>query len=245
MTNDPLLEIQTNGYCVLRRHFSQELIGACREGFWPILLDYLDTHRESPNRGPHRHFLPMPFTPPCFAPEFFFDNDVLRIVRAAMDDRVVADQWGCDVPVRGSAHQSPHADYRRPLFHEKPDLALPTYMLVVSFALVRVTRDNGPIEIAPGTHLLPQNEALRAVEASEIAMQPISLETGDVLIRHPWVLHRGSPNSTDTPRALLSIRYVRPWYVDESREVSSLPQSVWESLTRDHQKMMRYPVSPD
>jgi hypothetical protein len=71
---------------VLERHFSQDLISACREGLWPILLDYLDTHRDAPNRGPHRHFLPMPFTPPCFAPEFFFDNEVLRIVRAAMDD---------------------------------------------------------------------------------------------------------------------------------------------------------------
>jgi len=245
MTNDPFLEIQENGYCVLERHFSQDLIRACREGFWPILLDYLDAQREAPNRGPHRHFLPMPFTPPCFAPEFFFDNEVLRIVRAAMDDRVVADQWGCDAPVRGSAYQSLHADYQRPLFHEKPDLAFPTYMLVVSFALVRVTLDNGPIEIAPGTHRLPRREALRAVEASEITMEPVPLETGDVLIRHPWALHRGSPNSTDTPRALLSIRYVRHWYADDSRDVRSIPRSVWASLTPDQQKLMRYPISPD
>ena len=38
MTNDPLLAIQKNGYCVLERHFSQDLINACREAFWPILL---------------------------------------------------------------------------------------------------------------------------------------------------------------------------------------------------------------
>lgn len=133
MINDSLLEIQENGYCLLKQHFSQDLISACKEAFWRILLDYLDNHREAPNRGPHRHFLPMPFTPPCFAPEFFFDNDVLSIVRAAMDDRVVADQWGCDAPVRGSSHQSPHVDYQRPLFPE-----LPTYMLIVSFGLVPV-----------------------------------------------------------------------------------------------------------
>jgi ectoine hydroxylase-related dioxygenase (phytanoyl-CoA dioxygenase family) len=245
MTNDPLLEIQKNGYCVLERHLSQDLIGACREVFWPILLEYLNAHREAANRGPHRHFLPMPFTPPCFAPEFFFDNEVLRIVRATMDDSVVADQWGCDAPVRGSAHQSPHADYQRPLFHENPDLALPTYMLVVSFALVRVTLDNGPIEIAPGTHRVPRKEALRAIEASEIAVEPVRLESGDVLIRHPWALHRGSPNSTDTPRPVLSIRYVRRWYADDSRDVSSIPRSVWASLTPDQQKLMRFPISPD
>jgi hypothetical protein len=67
------------------------------------LLDYLDNHREASNRGPHRQFLPMPLTPPCFAP-VFFDDEGLRIVRASMDDRVVTDQWGCDAPVRGSSH---------------------------------------------------------------------------------------------------------------------------------------------
>jgi hypothetical protein len=91
MTKDALLEIQGNGYCVLRQHFSRHWVNACREGFWPILLAYLETHRDTPNRGPHRHFLPMPFTAPCFLPEFFFDHDVLSIVRTAMDDRVVAD----------------------------------------------------------------------------------------------------------------------------------------------------------
>jgi ectoine hydroxylase-related dioxygenase (phytanoyl-CoA dioxygenase family) len=186
----------------------------------------------------------MPFMPPSFAPEFFFDNEVLSIVRAAMGDRVVADQWGCDAPVRGSEHQAPHADYQRPLFSENPDIELPIYMLVVSFGLVPVTVHNGPIEIAPGTHRLPRKEALRAVEASEIALEPVPLEIGDVLIRHPWALHRGSPNSTDTPRALLSIRYVRRWYADDSREVSSLPRAVWESLTPVQQGLMRYPIAP-
>jgi ectoine hydroxylase-related dioxygenase (phytanoyl-CoA dioxygenase family) len=159
-----------------------------------------------------------------------------------MDDRVVADQWGCDVPLRGSEHQLVHTDYQRPLFAESPELELPTYMLVVSFGLVPVTLDNGPIEIAPGTHRLRRNEAFRAVEASEIAMHPVPLEIGDVLIRHPWALHRGSPNRTDTPRALISIRYVRRWYADDSREVHSLPRAVWASLTPDQQSVMRFPL---
>jgi ectoine hydroxylase-related dioxygenase (phytanoyl-CoA dioxygenase family) len=154
----------------------------------------------------------------------------------------VADQWGCDTPVRGSSYQGPHVDYQTPLFAEIPDLELPIYMLSVSFGLVPVTRHNGPMEIAPGTHRLPRREALRAVEAAEIAMQPVPLEVGDVLIRHPWTLHRGSPNLTDTPRALVSIRYVRRWYADDSREVNSIPRGVWGSLTPDQQSMMRFPV---
>ncbi|MGH9719634.1 MAG: phytanoyl-CoA dioxygenase family protein [Bryobacteraceae bacterium] len=239
---DKIIEIQEKGYCILNGHFARPLIEACRDRFLPVLLGYLKTRCGESNRGAQRHFLPMPFDPPCFAPEFFFDNGVLNIVRAAMDDRVVADQWGCDVALRGSDYQGVHVDYQRPLFGEAPDLSLPPYMLVVSFGLVRVTTENGAIEIAPGTHRMPRKEAVRAVEASEIEMQPVSLEIGDVLIRHPWALHRGSPNKTGTPRALVSIRYVRRWYVDNSREVDFLPRAVWESLSPEQQSVMRFPI---
>jgi Phytanoyl-CoA dioxygenase (PhyH) len=238
----PIRDLEDKGYCVLRQHFVRPLIDACRDAFWPLLLRHLDAHRDAPNRGPQRHFLPMPFEPPCFCPEFFFDAAVLRIVRGVMDDRVVADQWGCDVCLRGSAYQDPHADYQRPLFAEVPDLELPVYMLVVSFGLGPIALENGPIEIAPGTHRLPRKEAMRAVETTDIAMQPVPLDIGDVLIRHPWALHRGSPNRTDLPRALATIRYVRRWYADSSREVNPIPGAVWESLSEEQRSVVRFPL---
>ncbi len=184
----------------------------------------------------------MPFVPPCFAPEFFFDAGVLNIVRGAMDDRVVADQWGCDVALKGSTHQAFHADYQRPLFSEAPDMPLPAYMLVVSFGLLEIAPTDGPIEIAPGTHHMPRSQAMRCVEEGAIEAQPVTLGLGDVLIRHPWALHRGTPNLTDTPRALVTIRYVRRWYADDSREVNSIPLPVWQSLSADQQSIMRFPV---
>lgn len=94
---DKIIEVQDKGYCILKEHFASPRINACRDAFWPLLLTYLRIHGNAPNRGPHRHYLPMPFEPPCFNPEFFFDHEVLNIVRGVMDDRVVADQWGCDV----------------------------------------------------------------------------------------------------------------------------------------------------
>jgi hypothetical protein len=240
MTKDCINQIQEQGYCVLRQHLAIPIVNTCREAFWPILQNYLGTHRNEPNRGPHRHFLPMPFDPPCFDPAFFFDTELLG---GAMDDRVVADQWGCDVPLRGSEYQTFHVDYQRPLFAEAPDLELPTYMLVVSFGLVPITLESGPIEIVPGTHRIPRKEALRRAEASEIAIQPVPMDVGDVLIRHPWALHRGSPNLTDIPRAVASIRFVRRWYADSSREVNHIPREVWASLTPEQQNTMRYRVS--
>ncbi|MBZ5625506.1 MAG: phytanoyl-CoA dioxygenase family protein [Acidobacteriia bacterium] len=242
LVTDRIAELQERGFCVLKPHFPRSLIQACRDAFWPILLDYLERNRDQPNRGEHRHYLAMPFEPPCFAPEFFFDAGILSIVRGVMDERVVADQWGCDVPVLGSKHQQLHADYRRPLFPEAPDLLLPTYMLVVSFGLTDILPANGPIEIAPGTHRMPRDQAQRSVELAEIELQPVTLDLGDVLIRHPWALHRGTPNLTDTPRALVTIRYVRRWYADCSREVNSLPFAVWQSLTTEQQNILRFPI---
>lgn len=237
-----IAELMDEGFCTLKARFDKALVEACRRGFWPTLLDYLERYRDEPNRGPHRHFLAMPFESPCFAPEFFFDEDVLSIVRGVMGEGFVADQWGCDVALRGSTRQNAHVDYQRPLFPEVPELLLPPYMLVVSFGLADITRRDGPIEIAPGTHGMPREQALRSVECAAIEMRPVTLETGDVLVRHPWALHRGTPNVTDTPRALVSIRYVRRWYFDQSREVRTLPRSLWQSLTTAQRSLMRFPI---
>jgi Phytanoyl-CoA dioxygenase (PhyH) len=149
---EKIAELQRNGYCVLRGHLPKALVDACRVAFWPILLRYRENRRHEPNRGYHRHFLPMPFEPPCFTPEFFFDPEALHIVRGVLGPRVVVDQWGSDVPIRGSEYQEFHVDYRWPLFEEVPDLALPPYMLAVSFGLIDITAAHGPMEIAPGTH---------------------------------------------------------------------------------------------
>jgi hypothetical protein len=240
--HEKIREVREEGFCILRNHFAPTLIESCRQAFWPRLLAYLNGGHDS-NRGRHRHFIAMPFEPPIFAPQFFFDDDVLRIARGLMDDQIVADQWGCDVPLRGSEYQGAHVDYQRPLFPEIPHFALPAYAVVVSFGLVRIAREDGPIEIAPGTHRMPRMDALRAVEAGEIGLQAVPLEIGDVLIRHPWALHRGTPNTTDVPRVLATLRYVRRWYADASRDVEELPRATWESLTAEQQGMMRFPRS--
>jgi len=144
-------------YCVLAGHLESTVVETCRAAFWPQLLTYLAAD-PAPNRGPGRHYVAMPFEAPCFAPEFFFNPVVLDVVRRLMDDRIVADQWGCDVPVRGSGYQNAHADYQRPLFPERPDLLLPSFAIVVSFGLVPISRESGPIEIAPGTQRMTRGK---------------------------------------------------------------------------------------
>jgi hypothetical protein len=35
------------------------------------------------------------------------------------------------------------------------------------------------------------------------------------------------------PRALATVRYVRRWYADDSREVNAIPNTIWQSLTQE------------
>ena len=66
-----------------------------QSAFRPIRYSKLPRSlHDKPNRGENRHFLAMPFEPPCFAPEFFFDAGLLSVVHRATDDRVIADQMG-------------------------------------------------------------------------------------------------------------------------------------------------------
>jgi lipid-A-disaccharide synthase-like uncharacterized protein len=44
------------------------------------------------------------------------------------------------------------------------------------------------------------------------------------------------------PRALLTIRYVRRWYADDSRDVSTIPAPVWQSLTLEQPSIVRCPA---
>lgn len=245
MIENNLSELRDKGYCVLKNQFRPSLINDCRQAFWPVMTQYLENYGQQPNRGVHRHFLPMPFSPPCFSPELFFNEAIMSIITGILGDRIAVDQWGCDVPLLGSGFQDWHVDYQQPLFSEEPDLLLPVYFLVVSFGLVAIGRENGPIEIAQGTHRMIRKDATRAVAEGRVKLEPVELRLGDVLVRHPWALHRGTPNLTDSPRPLASIRYVRRWYCDDSREVDAISKSVWMTLTAGQRALMRFPLSEE
>jgi hypothetical protein len=44
------------------------------------------------------------------------------------------------------------------------------------------------------------------------------------------------------PRALASIRYLRRWYADGSREVNAVPRAAWESVTEAQRTLMRFRI---
>lgn len=155
-----------------------------------------------------------------------FDHDALLanpIVLALLADLLGADFYckfvSSDTCVRGSTVQAPHREF------SAGGLTAPR-AYIVNVPLAACTRANGALEAWPGGSHLWQREVLARLgfgddmqDGANDAMEAfarllpsrvIELAPGDVLIRDPGMLHRGTPNATDVPRTMLTICYQHP-----------------------------------
>lgn len=147
-------------------------------------------------------------------------------------------QLGVDVPVQGSDYQEVHRDYR-PLFSDQ--IVTPLYALAVNFPLVEVTSENGPFQMARGTHVLPRDEGLVKVAAGEIPIESFYMQPGDVMIRTPLALHRGSPNQTNKARPMVVMGYAMHWLHTPKVDLT-LQRDYYESLPEETRQLLRCQV---
>lgn len=198
-----------DGFCILRDHFSTEKINAWREAFMPLLRDHIEREGHIKNRGAARYYVTLPFTQPFADPDFYEDNDILAVVEGLVGADPVLCQLASDTPLLGSDYQDVHRD-APPLFPEW-ERETPPFQLAVNFPLVDVTPENGPFEVARGTHMITKAEGMRRLESGEVSLDPVTLRAGDVMIRDVRGLHRGTPNRTDVPRPMVVLGYSRRW----------------------------------
>ena len=231
-------QILEDGYCILRGHFPVEAVDACREAFAPISEAYLAEHADNSNRGPNRHYIPLPFLHPLYNPSFFDDDTVFAITSGILGEDMVIDQFASDTPFKGSVHQEIHSDLGL-LFAEEANLCHPPALLAMNWPFVDVTPERGPFQIGEGTHLIPREDALARINSGEIPLKSLPMQVGDVLIRDARCLHRGSPNQTDTPRVVAVVSFLRAWYYRERRDTYPLPRSIWEGLSDREKRLMR------
>src|SRR5688572_28771273 len=226
------------GFCILRGQFPAAVIREFREAFAPLLREYAAANADGPNRGPARHYIPLPLRPPFSDRRVLFDPDVLAISRKLLGQDMTFAQYATDTPSKGSTHQDVHCDLP-PLFPEEPDLWHPPHVLAVNFSFVPVTPENGPFEVARGSHRLPREVTLRRINAGELPLEPVYLDVGDVMIRDPRCLHRGTPNQTDEPRPVAVIGYERSWVYRPHLDENPIPRETWETLNEEERRLMR------
>jgi ectoine hydroxylase-related dioxygenase (phytanoyl-CoA dioxygenase family) len=146
-----------------------------------------------------------------------------------------------DTCLRGSITQAPHRELEAG-GHTTPC----AYIVNIPLALSGL--DNGPIEVWPtGSHLWQpdilcrygltddvQDGENRTMEqfASNFPSEKLVLEPGSVLIRDPGMLHRGTPNPTDTPRTMLTICYLRRGHSHDYGDIRfNLDAALYEKLS--------------
>jgi ectoine hydroxylase-related dioxygenase (phytanoyl-CoA dioxygenase family) len=227
----------TDGFCVLPKHFSPEKLEQWRQSFLPLLERHIAREGHLENRGPARYYVTLPFANPFADPAMYEDDDVLAMVDHLVGSDAVMCQLATDTPLLGSTTQDIHRD-ALPLFPETGQ-ETPPFQLAVNFPLVEITIENGPLELARGTHMMSKEEALERIERSEIRLEPITMNLGDVLIRDVRGLHRGTPNYTSEPRPMVVIGYSRRWLFRPEVSIQ-IPRAALENLSARARRLLRF-----
>ncbi|AUX27612.1 phytanoyl-CoA dioxygenase [Sorangium cellulosum] len=226
-----------DGFCVIKNLIPKGLLRSWRDAFMPLLDAHIAREGHLRNRGPERYYVTLPFKAPFAEPRIYEDETVLGVVSRLVGDDMIMVQLATDTPLLGSDYQDVHRD-APPLFPETAQ-ETPAFQLAVNFPLVDVTADNGPIEIARGTHLLTRAEGLRRLAAGEIALEPVMMELGDVMVRDVRGLHRGTPNRTREPRPMVVIGYSRRWLFRPEVSIR-VPRASLAHLSGRAKQMLRF-----
>jgi Phytanoyl-CoA dioxygenase (PhyH) len=230
-------EVRRDGFCILRAHLSAELIDTWRAAFAPLLATHIEREGHLQNRGPGRYYVTLPFAPPFADPRVYEDEDVLAVCTQLVGADMVLCQLATDTPLIGSDYQDVHRD-ALPLFPET-GAETPPFQLAVNFPLVNVTPEHGPFEVARGTHLLSKEEGLRRIAAGAVALEPVLLGAGDVMIRDVRGLHRGTPNRTREPRPMVVVGYSRRWLFRPEVNIR-VPRATYDNLSERARFLLRF-----
>lgn len=231
-------DLNRDGICVIRGLFDPAKIAAWSRAFDDLFAERQKRPGGLAPREQDRYYLTLPLAPPFADADVFANPVILGVLDRVFAQEYVLVQLGADVPLKGSDYQETHRDYR-PLFSD--NVVTPLYALAVNFPLVDVTHDNGPFEMARGTHVLGRSEGLEKVERGEIPIEQFLMRRGDVMIRTPLALHRGTPNRTEIGRPMVVMGYVMHWLHTPNVDLT-LPRAFYESLPEATRTLLRCQV---
>ncbi|MGZ8363773.1 MAG: phytanoyl-CoA dioxygenase family protein [Caulobacteraceae bacterium] len=230
-------EVRRTSATILRGLIPVEKIDAWNAAFQALLRAGIERDRDDPNRGKERYYVTLPFHDLWADPEIIDNDAIMAVVEELVGADGVMCQLATDTPLRGSEYQDLHRDTQ--LLFPETGAESPPYQLAVNFPLVDVTAENGPMEMAAGTHMLSKEEGLRRVESGETPLEPQYMKRGDVMIRDVRHIHRGTPSYSDTPRPIVVIGYSRRWLFRPEVNIR-VPREVLQALPERAQRWLRF-----
>ncbi len=141
---------------------------------------------------------------------------------------------GFDIPFQGAKNQPWHRDFKSPAetYRDRRITALAFNMTAVD-----VTPDMGPFEIALGTQwddgrewnheMFPPREVWPRY--AELAVRKFP-QMGDISVRTPLALHRGTEHASPVARPVLILGLLREFEVKPEEHDLSVTRGYWESL---------------
>jgi ectoine hydroxylase-related dioxygenase (phytanoyl-CoA dioxygenase family) len=230
-------EVRETSATVLRGLIPTATIDAWNQAFQPLLTAAVAREGDDPNRGARRYYVTLPFQD-LWADPGVIDNDaVMAVVEQLVGVDGVMCQLASDTPLLGSQHQELHRDTQ--LLFPESGVETPPYQLAVNFPLVDVTDETGPMEYAPGTHMLSKADGMARIASGEIPLVRAYMSRGDVMIRDVRHIHRGTPNLSATPRPMVVIGYSRRWLFRPEVNIR-LPADVLAGLPERARRWLRF-----
>lgn len=230
-------QVRRTSATVLRGLFPVKTIDAWNAAFQPLLSEAIEREKDDPNRGPNRFYVTLPFNGLWADPEIIDNDAVMAVVSELVGEDGVMCQLASDTPLRGSDYQDLHRDTQ--LLFPETGVESPPYQLAVNFPLVDVTAENGPMEMASGTHITSKAEGLRRIESGQTPLEPVYMNRGDVMIRDVRRIHRGTPSHSDVPRPMVVIGYSRRWLFRPEVNIR-VPRPVLERLPERARRWLRF-----
>lgn len=221
-----------NGFVILRGALPGALVDEMKRAYDAIIADcHASTPGKSLSQLPWRSAGNTVFwivnarlrafvrlTGPFADPRLVVNPFALAVVRQVLGPGIFCNAVSSDTCLQGSTFQAPHRDIG---FYSNGQ-AIGT---IVNVPLMHCGAHNGPLEVWPGGSHLWQREhfarfGVRAFDqdvgnpameafAKQIPSLELDLHPGDVLLRDPGMLHRGTPNTTPEARSMLTIGYFR------------------------------------
>ena len=230
-------EVRATSLTLLRGAIPVETIDRWNEAFQPLLKPTIAAEGDDPNRGAGRYYTTLPFHDLWADPQVIDNDAIMSVVERLVGADGVLCQLAADTPVKGSQYQDLHRDTR--LLFPETGAETPAYQLAVNFPLVDVTPDNGPMEYAPGTHMMSKADGLASVESGAIPLVQSLMNRGDVMIRDVRHIHRGTPNPSVTPRPMVVVGYSRRWLYRPEVGIR-VPKPTLERLPERARRWLRF-----
>lgn len=231
------LLLHARGYVILQGALPESLVAQLESSFRELYAESLQHHRtgqrdtsandlhvgaKSVSWERSSRFRIFPKLTGPFASTYVLRNPFAEsIIAETLGADYYCRSLSSDTCVKGSVQQAPHRDID---FYDEDDVP----GCLVNIPIMHCGLHNGPIEIWPGgSHLwrsamfrkfnvqpFVQDDPNPDVEllASFLPSSLIELRPGDLMIRDPGMLHRGTPNPTDEPRTMLTAGYFRSDY---------------------------------